>query len=129
MQQGCMKSLKSTILALMLVMGGLGIQDHLGIGIDFQKERCLKGSPWLFVIFKGSFHLKTGDLVAFHSDARMKDHYPIGTTFIKRIEAIHGEGSVAARYWVIGDHPKSYDSRAFGAIEEAQLIGRSYALF
>jgi hypothetical protein len=129
MQVGFINSLKSTTLAFVLIMGGLGLQDHLGIGIDLQKERCLKGSPWLFVILKGTFHLKTGDLVAFHSDARMKDHYPIGTTFIKRIEAIHEEGSGTARYWVIGDHPKSYDSRAYGAIEEAQLICRAYALF
>ena len=129
MQGATQDLLKCLFMALLLIIVFTHAQDHIRIGIDLQQERCLKGSPWLFVILKGSLKLKRGDLVAFQSDRRMQSHYPVGTHFIKRIEAIHTEASSSLQYWVVGDHPKSYDSRTFGAIDEAQLIGKAYALF
>jgi conjugal transfer pilin signal peptidase TrbI len=32
------------------------------------------------------------------------------------------------RFWVIGTQPKSFDSRYWGPVEDAQIIGRAYAL-
>ncbi len=121
--------LKCLFMTLLLIMVFTKLQDRIGIGIDLQQERCLKGSPWLFVILKGALTFNRGDLVAFQSDRRMQSHYPVGTHFIKRIEAIHTDTFSSPQYWVVGDHPRSYDSRAFGAIDEAQLIGKAYALF
>jgi conjugal transfer pilin signal peptidase TrbI len=31
-------------------------------------------------------------------------------------------------YWVMGDHPKSFDSRYWGVVYQQQVIGRAYAL-
>jgi conjugal transfer pilin signal peptidase TrbI len=31
-------------------------------------------------------------------------------------------------YWVMGDQPKSFDSRYWGVVYQQQIIGKAYAL-
>jgi len=50
---------------------------------------------------------------------RLKDRaLPIGTRLMVPPGAV----------WVMGDHPRSFDSRYFGPIEDAEIIGVAYAL-
>jgi nickel-type superoxide dismutase maturation protease len=58
-------------------------------------------------------HLKAGDVVVFRQ--------PGYGTLIKRIETIL---PAEKAFYVLGTHPESTDSRAFGAVKRSNIIGK-----
>ncbi len=64
------------------------------------------------LIATGARRLQVGDTVVFR--------HPRYGTLIKRIAAIQPDGSL----WVIGSHPRSVDSRTFGPVPRAAVLGR-----
>jgi len=61
--------------------------------------------------FSGRF-ARAGDVVAFHQ--------PGYGLLIKRVERQYSESAV----WVLGNHPASVDSRFFGPVRVADLLGK-----
>ncbi len=64
------------------------------------------------VVSTKSLRLRVGDTVVFR--------HPIYGTLIKRVEHIEPNGEL----WVVGSHPNSVDSRSFGTVPRAAVVGR-----
>lgn len=62
--------------------------------------------------------LKPGDIIVFR--------HPFYGVMVKRIESISSDGG---ELFVIGDHPDSTDSRAFGPIARRIVLGKALACF
>lgn len=64
------------------------------------------------VMLTRSAHIREGDTVVFR--------HPRYGTLIKRVERLEPDGSL----WVVGTHRHSVDSRTFGPVPRAAVMGR-----
>lgn len=52
-----------------------------------------------------------------------------GVDWEKQSQFFGSRTLTANEWWVLGDHPKSFDSRYWGSIGREQMVGRAYVLF
>ena len=76
-----------------------------------------------------------GQFIDQQNDTIRVDQQPVGSGFplldhAGVQNAIHGEAFRLQpnTYWVMGDQPKSFDSRYWGVVYPQQIIGKAYAL-
>ena len=83
------------LFALPLVWGVISVGQSLtarySIGIDDQKDLCLKGNHRLFLIDHWDRTFQKEDLIAFKADNRMTPFFSLETTFIKRVKGVEGD--------------------------------------
>lgn len=150
-------------LAIVVIVHSL--TQRYSIGIDNQKDLCLKGEHRWYLIDHWDRTFDSNDLMAFAGDQRVEPFFRNDQTFIKRVKGLPGEtidqegdairvnqenigegfplinhpgvtnaiGGASFRlqpmtYWVMGDQPRSFDSRYWGVVYQQQIIGKAYAL-
>ena len=74
-----------------VVSGGHALTSRYSIGIDDQKDLCLKGNHRLFLIDHWDRTFQKEDLIAFKADNRMTPFFSLETTFIKRVKGVEGD--------------------------------------
>ena len=83
------------LFALPLVWGVISVGQSLtarySIGIDDQKDLCLKGNHRLFLIDHWDRTFRKEDLIAFKADNRMTPFFSLETIFIKRVKGVEGD--------------------------------------
>lgn len=83
------------LFALPLVWGVISVGQSLtarySIGIDDQKDLCLKGHHRLFLIDHWDRTFQKEDLIAFKADNRMTPFFSLETIFIKRVKGVEGD--------------------------------------
>lgn len=111
----------STILAMSLIGGSLGLRVNLSASID----------GTLFLTKRSKASIEVGDLVVFCLPARIGE-YPqmlkaslrvcaddqAGVHLLKRVAQINPDGTL----WVLGETRNSLDSRVFGSIPSASVV-------
>jgi conjugal transfer pilin signal peptidase TrbI len=90
---------QAVLLTSGLLLAGLVVVSHYGIGVDVQKQQCL---PYrVFLLEKGTVPSRRGEFVVFRADDRMAPFFRPGQMFIKELAGLPGDdvtvqkGSVA----------------------------------
>jgi len=149
---------KIRLLLLPVVMGSLAIGacHHLGIRIFINKSESLSGSIYIYrlntlpqrgdlVIFKHAKFPVTlakrviglnGDKVSFEKDTILVNDKPVSVLLRMnskgRVLVPTEPQIVPQEQWlVLGDHPRSYDSRYsdFGLISTQDIMGKAWHVF
>ncbi|MBZ9574502.1 signal peptidase I [Modicisalibacter sp. MOD 31.J] len=88
---------------------------------DPQRNSSLPYHAWVVVTFDDSF--AHGDYVAFHTDERMSEFFPIGTSFIKEVVGMPGDRVVVTGGEVI------VNGDTVGELPLAKTIGKPESAF